>query len=82
MPPPAKTSSASRAQRFATLVGDAHGCVAVPVFDSDGSCVAAVAIVVASGRLRRELERLVTVGRSSAHGLAPVLTDETGAEPS
>jgi DNA-binding IclR family transcriptional regulator len=70
-----------RAQRFATLVADAHGCVAVPVFDSDGSCVAAVAIVVASRRLRRDLERLVTIGCSSAYGVSEVLTQEAGAKP-
>ena len=29
-----------REQRFATLLGDAHGCVAAPVFGPDGSCTA------------------------------------------
>jgi IclR family pca regulon transcriptional regulator len=70
-----------RAQRFATLVADAQGCLAVPVFDSDGSCVAAVAIVVASRRLRRDLERLVTIGCSSAHGVSEALTQEARARP-
>jgi IclR family pca regulon transcriptional regulator len=71
-----------RAQRFATLVSDGHGCVAVPVFDSEGTCVAAVAIVVASRRVRRDLERLVAVGRSSARGVSEVRMQEARREAS
>jgi DNA-binding IclR family transcriptional regulator len=65
-----------RAQRFATLLGDAHGCVAAPVFAPDGSCTASVAIVVAPQRMRRELDRLVAVGRSAGYALTNALAEE------
>ena len=68
-----------REQRFATLLGDAHGCVAAPVFGPDGGCTASVAIVVAPQRMRRDLDRLVAVGRSAGYALTNALAEE---EPS
>ena len=69
-----------REQRFATLVGDAHGCVAAPVFGRDGDCFAAVAIVVGSRRMRRDLERLATLGRAAASAVSSALAEEAGAK--
>ena len=65
-----------REQRFATLLGDAHGCVAAPVFGPDGTCTASVAIVVAPQRMRRDLDRLVAVGRSAGYALTTALAEE------
>ena len=65
-----------REQRFATLLGDAHGCVAAPVFGPDGGCTASVAIVVAPQRMRRDLDRLVAVGRSAGYALTNALAEE------
>jgi len=65
-----------REQRFATLLGDAHACVAAPVFGPDGTCTASVAIVVAPQRMRRDLDRLVAVGRSAGYALTNALAGE------
>lgn len=55
-----------RDRRYATLIGHAHACVAAPVVDPADGCVAAVAVVVTPARVRRDLERLVAVTKSTA----------------
>lgn len=64
-----------RKERYATLLGDAHGCVAAPVFAPDGRCAASVAIVVAPNRMRRDLDRLVAIGRWAGSALTNALAE-------
>jgi DNA-binding IclR family transcriptional regulator len=65
-----------RAERIATLVNDAHGCVAAPVFGPDGECEESVAIVVSSPRMRHDCERLIAVGRSAGRAISAALAEE------
>jgi IclR family acetate operon transcriptional repressor len=66
-----------RAERIATLVNDAHGCVAAPAFGPGGGCREAVAIVVSSPRMRRDGERLIAVGRSAGRAISAALADDS-----
>ena len=61
---------------IATLVNDAHGCVAAPVFGPDGRCRESVAIVVSSPRMRRDAERLIAVGKSAGRAMSVALAEE------